>query len=267
MNTVITHFYNEEYMLPWWIKHHRRLFDYGIMINYHSTDRSVEICKELCPPHWKIVNTINDNFDADNCDMEVKFYENNVEGFKIALTSTEFFLTPVPLNTLNNYMLNMNVQYIKTIGVLMVDAAPNEIPTYDYPLIYQKHHGMITGYVSRHVNIFDYYRMLYGRYYHNKPFGKYTSGRHFVQDVNQSGVTNIFTLKYKYSPWNTDLTKRMVQIGEKIPQSDIDQGRGTNHLRSYDDLVKDYDHYLTTAYDLRNDVSFLNAYNYCMSYM
>ena len=38
-------FYNEEYLLPWWLAHHTKLFDHGILINKGSTDRSVEICK------------------------------------------------------------------------------------------------------------------------------------------------------------------------------------------------------------------------------
>ena len=42
-------FYNEEYLLPWWLMHHTKIFDHGILINRGSTDRSVEICKLLAP--------------------------------------------------------------------------------------------------------------------------------------------------------------------------------------------------------------------------
>jgi hypothetical protein len=266
MNTVITHFYNEEYLLPWWIKHHRRLFDYGIMINYHSTDRSLEICKELCPPHWKIVNSINENFDAEKCDMEVKFHENSVEGFKIALTTTEFFLTPISLNNLNDYMKHFNVQCIKTIGVRMVDMYSDELPSYDYPLFFQKYHGVIEDCPTIY-GWNENFKLVYGRFYHNQPFGKYTPGRHMVHDMIHSGVTNVFTLKYKYSPWNENLKKRMLQIGERVPQSDLNQGRGNTHLVSLEDIDKNHIHYSQYAYDLRTDISFLNAHNYCMSYI
>ncbi|MEW9106591.1 glycosyltransferase family 2 protein, partial [Paenibacillus sp.] len=51
MRILISHFYNEEYLLPWWLKHHAPLFDHGILINRGSTDRSVDICKQLVP-HW-----------------------------------------------------------------------------------------------------------------------------------------------------------------------------------------------------------------------
>ena len=61
MKTVISHFYNEEYLLPFWLKHHKKYFDHGILINYHSTDKSVEIIKEICPD-WEIINTEYEEF-------------------------------------------------------------------------------------------------------------------------------------------------------------------------------------------------------------
>lgn len=51
--TIISHFYNEEYLLPWWLMHHTKIFDHGILINRGSTDRSVEICK-LFAPNWEV---------------------------------------------------------------------------------------------------------------------------------------------------------------------------------------------------------------------
>ena len=47
--TIIGTFYNEEYLLPYWLKHHTRLFDHGILINWGSTDNSVEIIKRYAP--------------------------------------------------------------------------------------------------------------------------------------------------------------------------------------------------------------------------
>ena len=52
--TVVTHFFNEEYLLPWWLEHHKKYFDHGVMIDYNSTDSSVEIIKKICPT-WTIV--------------------------------------------------------------------------------------------------------------------------------------------------------------------------------------------------------------------
>ena len=58
--TVISHFYNEEYLLPWWLMHHTKIFDHGILINRGSTDRSVEICKLFAPTgKYEIQDSLN----------------------------------------------------------------------------------------------------------------------------------------------------------------------------------------------------------------
>ena len=89
--TVLCHFYNEEYLLPFWLKHHCSIFTHGIMIDYHSTDKSVEIIKELCPT-WEIRKTKNEMFDAHLVDKEVMEIEDTLIGFKIALNVTEFII-------------------------------------------------------------------------------------------------------------------------------------------------------------------------------
>lgn len=90
MKTVVCHFYNEEFLLPWWLKHHRAIFDHGIMINYASTDRSVELIKEICP-HWSIVDSRNLDFaDSTAIDREVIEIEKIVGGWRMALNVTEF---------------------------------------------------------------------------------------------------------------------------------------------------------------------------------
>jgi hypothetical protein len=68
--TIISHFYNEEYLLPWWLMHHAKYFDDGILINYASDDRSVELIKFYCP-NWTIVDSKNEFFDAALIDQEV----------------------------------------------------------------------------------------------------------------------------------------------------------------------------------------------------
>ena len=77
--TLISHFYNEEYMLPWFLNHHKQIFDHGVMIDYHSTDRSREIIKEICPT-WEVVTSRNLDFQADNIDTEVMDIEREIDG-------------------------------------------------------------------------------------------------------------------------------------------------------------------------------------------
>ena len=83
MNFIgIIHIYNEEYLLPFWLNHHKNIFDKIIIINYHSTDNSINICKEIIP-NCEIITTRNNCFEAQLVDNEVMDIENKYEGFKI----------------------------------------------------------------------------------------------------------------------------------------------------------------------------------------
>ena len=268
MNTVITHFYNEEYLLPWWIEHHKKLFDYGILIDYNSTDRSYEICKELCPSHWKIVKSVNFHFDSKSNDAEIKMYEQSVEGFKIALTVTEFLIVPQPLEHLNNFMIQNDINYFKTYGVCMVDMFPEDLPTYDTHLVSQKHHGLISGYYVPNVknclqmgpDTFDAYNTLYGRYYHNKPYGNYLEGRHFLNDYGNNKIFtcyDVFTLKYKFSPWNEFNIKRLYEYVDRLKHNNDDI-----IIPLFDEMTYLYNHFLSTSHDLTDNFSFKKALEY-----
>ena len=87
--TLLTNVFNEEYLLPFWLNHHKNLFDELIVIDYNSTDKSIEICKSICP-ECKIIKTRNKYFDAEEIDKEFMDIENNIEGIKIVLNTTEF---------------------------------------------------------------------------------------------------------------------------------------------------------------------------------
>ena len=56
--TVISHIYNEEYLLPFWLQYHSKIFNDGIIIDYYSTDNSINIINKICP-NWKIIKTKN----------------------------------------------------------------------------------------------------------------------------------------------------------------------------------------------------------------
>ena len=268
MATVIMSFYNEEYFLPWWINHHKNLFHYGILIDYNSTDRSYEICKELCPPHWKIVKSVNKDYATDDNDAEFQFHESSITGFKITLTTAEFLFTPAPLYNIDHFCVEHNIDYLRAYGVCMVDANPEELPTYDKHLYAQKHHGMISGYVGPSYNpLPDYFKCFFSRCYHNKEFGDYAPGRHWLNGENylEYLAPDIFTLKYKYSPWNSTTINRIQQFKTRVPQSDLDTNKGGTHCLSEAQYVEDYVHYLSTAHDLMENPAFLNAFTYCNS--
>jgi hypothetical protein len=185
----------------------------------------------------------------------------------MALTIAEFLFVPVPLNAINYFMLRNNINYIKTIGVCMVDVHPDDHPLYTEQLYAKKHHGMIRGYTDPVYNFdWDTYNHFYGRQYHNQPYGDYSVGRHWILggEVNNSISNDLFTLKYKYSPWNDNTIKRIQQFSSKVPPVDINRGLGLPHLQTEYQHNYVYNHFMLTAHDLKEDPAFLNAYNYCM---
>lgn len=270
-------FHNEEYYLPWWIRHHAKLFENGILIDYDSTDHSWEICKWLCPPNWKIVKSQNRDFNVLKLDGEIQEYERTVSGFKMALTTAEFLLTPRSLDEIDRFCVEEHNRllghettapsYFRTIGVGMVDTTPDQLPTYYQNLVEQKHHGMITGYKGAARNPGeDYFKGYFSRLYHNSHFGNYCPGRHWLLDTAHWQVisNDVFTLKYKYSPWNKTTIDRLQQFKNRVPQQDLDVGFCLNHCYTEDVYREEYEHYLTTAHDLRDDPYFARAYDYCM---
>src|SRR3989338_10342568 len=72
---LISHFYNEEFLLPYWISHHAPLFDHVVLIDYHSSDNSLNIIRKYAPSHWKVVTTKNKYFEALSFDQEVRDIE------------------------------------------------------------------------------------------------------------------------------------------------------------------------------------------------
>jgi hypothetical protein len=94
--TVLTNVYNEEYLLPFWLEHHKHMFDHGIIVDYRSTDRSMEICKAICPT-WTIITTTNENYGALAVDKEFMELETKIDGIKIVLNTTEFLCSTLPI--------------------------------------------------------------------------------------------------------------------------------------------------------------------------
>lgn len=89
--TVITHIYNEAFLLPIWLRHHREKFDHGIIVDYGSTDNAREIVRELTP-HWEFRDTGLDSFQANVLDSVINSIERRIVGTRIVLTVTEFLL-------------------------------------------------------------------------------------------------------------------------------------------------------------------------------
>ena len=128
--TLISHFYNEAYLLPWWLKHHKEYFDHGIMIDYHSTDNSRKIIERICPT-WEIITTRNERFEAVSVDAEVMDIESSVESWKITLNTTEFLVSTK--KDWNNKSVFESHRQIMIPCHVMVDTELGKKLRYDTP--------------------------------------------------------------------------------------------------------------------------------------
>ena len=182
MKSIICHFFNEEYLLPWWLNHHKKYFDYGLMINYASTDRSVDIIKEICPD-WQVVDSVNPEFDAAQCDIEIEYYEKQIPGWKICLNATEFLIGDFDLLDTSE----KSKYYIPSF--YFVDDKDNSYPDKNKPLHEQIYNG---------IDYEDNINLRKLRLLHNSSI-KYVPGRHFS---NFDQMTNKFIVFNYYNILN-----------------------------------------------------------------
>lgn len=223
MKTIISHFFNEEYLLPWWLKHHKNFFDNGIMIDYHSTDSSVSIIKEICP-NWKIINTKNEFFDAEKVDNEIYEIEKYITGWRIILNTTEFLLGHY--HKLDTY--HSNELFIPSYTMIDNICNKNILLDNNISLIKQKFYGAY--YDPRWPKHHKPRQRKLSNYAHKHPIGRHYNNKKINKDF--------IILWYGYSPYNENLINRKLQIQNQIPDTDKKLGRGRQHIITYEEIEK-----------------------------
>ena len=254
MRTVICHFYNEEYLLPWWLKHHRCIFDHGIMINHGSTDRSVEIIRDLTPT-WQLVNSTLTHFDALLTDFEVMQYERHVSGWKIALNVTEFLMVSKPLPLIEKKITEMELKGFSLFGMIMVDATPNTSYDKDIPLPLQCVHGIddndVQG-IDEREKIGLQEQIYRNRFYHCDSDGQYMPGRHqSYHPHSHFRLREGMIFYFANAPWNAEMKSRKLQIRSKINTNEIYQNWGLKHLHSLEFYQEEFLKLHAHSMDLR----------------
>uniref|UniRef100_A0A6C0HE45 Methyltransferase type 11 domain-containing protein n=1 Tax=viral metagenome TaxID=1070528 RepID=A0A6C0HE45_9ZZZZ len=191
-STVLIHIYNEEYLLPFWLNHHKNIFNHGIIIDYRSTDKSIEIYKQICP-NWDIIISRNLYFTAIDVDQEIMEIEEKINGIKIALNVTEFIFCK---KSLNNIFKNID----KDMWLEINFVSPQTIIE-TYP---ENINDLFSSLLNENV-LFNDCRV---RYIHNSINGKYSPGRHEVQTNNKLKTTDIQGIWLGYFPLNIHTLKR-----------------------------------------------------------
>jgi UDP-glucose 4-epimerase len=219
--TLLTNVFNEEYLLPFWLQHHKDMFDDIIIIDYHSTDKSVEICKQICP-NCKIITTHNAYFDAVKIDEEFMELERSIEGIKVVLNTTEFLFIEKPIA---EYFTHLSGPISYAVNAISPYSKNNYYPSNQYEFM----SNLLLDDV-----VYHYERGT--RQIHTYPDGKYSVGRHSTYNPTTK-IDNMYIIWFGYYPFNDALLARKLQIQTNIPDSDIKRGFGFHHLFSKEKLL------------------------------
>lgn len=226
--TILCHFYNEEYMLPWFLNHHKQMFDHGVMIDYHSTDRSADIIREICPT-WDIIPSRNKDFQADLIDVEVNDIESQIVGWKICLNVTEQLIgdySSIDESASDTIMIP---------SIFMVDCDRQRSVDPAVPLYKQKFHGFVFS-DSNQAFLERRARRLH-RTTEPYPIASTVTcmapGRHY----NLYSTDKLAILYYGWCPFDQGQLARKLQIQTQIPLIDRQRGWGYHHITNAETLT------------------------------
>lgn len=229
---LVSHFLNEEMLLPFWIRHHARFFDAAILIDYGSTDQSVEIIKRTAPSTWRVVNTKNNKFEAVSIDIEVMWYENAYpDAWKVSLCTTEFLVASDLRGMLTRLEVDHNLNFpnvpfatyfkIPAVNIVGDDSIPlnGSIPLVAQRSVYgifDPNKAILEGLspevykeIASHLFPADPTTSMYARFMHvglGFDSFQYSAGRHHVGLVRGDvapvqDMKDAFIMKYLWAPW------------------------------------------------------------------
>ena len=192
-------------MLPFWLAHHKTIFDHGIIIDYRSTDQSVAIVKSICP-EWTIQTSRNERFEAAAVDLEVMEIERSLTGIKMALNVTEFLFVQRPLATYFDSIESrvcFRLEALTPISSAVRDSEPLSVEE-----LFAGIEKVVPGQRMGH------------RFIHNYLDGQYTVGRH-TSGLESRQMPDATLLWFGFYPWTDRIIQRKLQIGTQIPASDV----------------------------------------------
>jgi len=226
--TLTCHFYNEEYLLPWWLNHHKDKFVHGIMLDCGSTDNSVSIIKDICPT-WEVVASKNKFFDIYINKNQMYDLESNIKGWRICLNVTEFLLGDT--KKISNDLTDI---YIDSLTMVSTKEEEFIDPNYNISLLKQRTYGIHPETIYKkfehkdtkinHTDCTRYRSEFYRRM--SRTHNMYPTGRHyersqgFIKNPVFSKEPEFLIAWYNYSPFTDKMIVRKLQFKNKINPSD-----------------------------------------------
>jgi len=233
--TLLCHFRNEEYLLPWWLDHHKKIFDRAIMFDYHSTDRSREIIKA----HWpeaEIYTSRNMELIPTDVDREIIDAERFIDGWKLCLNVTEHLVGDYSILDLDETQYDAQTQI--NIPVMMFIDRDRENDNLDQtiPLYEQKKDGFTwRDFDARMCRALHNHRLEYG------------CGRHY----NPPTTDQLAIFYYGWSPLNKVAMDRKLSQGDLMPDWVV---QGRHHTYPREVREQEYENWLKYTRDISEDI-------------
>lgn len=228
MAVLLTQSWNEARLLPLWLEHHCKLFDRVIVIDFASDDGTRDIVK-LYGAELLESNMVD--FQADAIDRRVEEIEATIEGPRISLNVTEFFLGDPKSIT--------RELFIPSVSLINM---PND-PDFDWSRQFFEQRRWGISFER------DFMRRRSRRFsFEAKP---YPLGRHFMlidrEDFVVVHVADCFV--------DATMFARRLAIQDRIPQRDKDMMLGYQHHNwnrglTRDDLLEQQNRDRASAQDL-----------------
>lgn len=238
MRLVVSRFHNEAYLMGWWLRHHREMFDHGVLIDSSSTDETADICRSLVPG-WEIVRTEYHEFSAIMADFEMMKQEARFpDAWKITLNTTEFLVAP-SLAALEGFLEGKGHTGIVLPGAIMVDTEAENPPDPDLPLVDQKASGIWEeGFDFAKAAVPGLNGPTRSRVYHRFAIGAYAPGRHrsMLPGLARGRREQAAIWWYGYSPWTEEFKLRKQQFAATFGSFDKRFGLGLHHFSHLDDF-------------------------------
>ena len=245
---MVSHFYNEEMMMPYWVLHHAHMFDEVVVIDHRSTDKSAQIFREYAPSSWRLVNTTLEFFDAWGTDEEVAKYEHTfVSPWRVALTTTEFIIHPDLVSDFGGFERNVEAMRLPSLRIVGNDSRP----LLRFESLVLQRSAVLSGEWMT-----PYSRFVHRLRYSPTAPNPYTLGRHGLSQhrvkVDETNVLECghgWLAKFAYSPW-PECLQRKLQIGKRIPKDHLAMGVGFQHNTTVERLVQEREALLPRAFEL-----------------
>jgi hypothetical protein len=232
MLTLISHFFNEELLLPHWLAHHLPIFDHAVLIDHASTDASCDIIRQLAP-HWEVRPTRCADFNVRQVDAEVQDVEQETASFKIILNTTEFLVcSDVPA-------LLAGIERTGQVGIWGQPMCLVDLQGAWHgsgPFLRQHHTGYQEG-------------GFRSRLLHRGQCGRYGVGRHESGIVPHNVTGDFYVAWARFSPW-PEARARKLQIQSRIPECDRRDRFGWEHIQTPASLENFYWQEAAQSYDL-----------------